>query len=503
MRDDNVPLLRRFAKFHDQAAFTELVRRNTDLVYSAALRRVGGESHLAHDVAQQVFVTLARRAEELADHPVLTAWLYKATRNAALNAVRSESRRRIREREAHAMNETLPHQRNGVDWDRAAPVLDEVIDELNEKDRRTVLLRFFEQRTFPEIATLLRLTDDAARMRVERALEKLRTRLARRGIGSTSAALAAALTQNMVLAAPSGLATAAAGAAISALEGPAPFLAWLQFERFAAVTGVVVFLATVGLVFHRQAVTADAVAALAAEDRAITNLEHRVRELEQRADSSARAAVRSNVAADVSRAAPMVNRLRPEKRAGGRRLEVSATYDAFYRSLGLTTVQIEQFEAILVRSPGLAVWRFELHPLEPVSIPSASPVLPDAVVETDLRALLGEAGYERYRDYNRALPARNLAAQLASAVYRTDPLTATQGEQLTRIISHSSDTYQSGGTIDRTTLDWAAIVTQAGEVLSPGQLAALSGAVRQEEAFLIALMQRLKSSPAATPAVSY
>lgn len=490
MQDDDVTLLRRFTEAGDQSAFTELVRRHLDAVYSAALRRVGGEAPLAQDVAQQVFVALARRAAELAAHPVLAAWLYTATRNAAINAVRSESRRRKREQEASAMNETLIHEPGGADWERTAPVLDEAMDELSESDRRAVLLRFFDQRSFAEIAAVLRLTDDAARRRVERALEKLRVRLARRGIGSTAAALAAVLTQNSVSAAPAGLAGTTAGGAMAALVGSAPGAAWLRWERFTAAVGVAVFLVSVGLVAHRDGVVREAAAALTAEGKTVAELERRVRESE-RHDAAV-----IQPAAGVAPAALVAERVRTEKRAGGRRVEVSATYDAFYRALGLSPAQIERFEAIVVRSPVAAVWMFDLHPLDSVGISPAKPALSDAAEESELRAVLGDAGYEHYRDYNRSLPARNLAAQLASVVYLTEPLSTGQGEQLTRIIGEASEAYRAGGAIERAALNWDAIVEKAAAVLSPGQLAALNGAVRQEEAFLIALMQRLKSAEA-------
>ncbi len=68
-------LLRRWADEKSEAAFTALVGRHLDLVYAAALRRLGGDAHAAADVAQQVFTTLARDASRLAQHTVLTAWL--------------------------------------------------------------------------------------------------------------------------------------------------------------------------------------------------------------------------------------------------------------------------------------------------------------------------------------------------------------------------------------------------------------------------------------------
>ena len=69
-------LLATFARTNSEDAFAELVRRHVSLVYSAALRQVGGDAHLAQDVAQTVFTDLARKAAALARRESLTGWLY-------------------------------------------------------------------------------------------------------------------------------------------------------------------------------------------------------------------------------------------------------------------------------------------------------------------------------------------------------------------------------------------------------------------------------------------
>ena len=174
--NDDPALLRRYAEEGSEAAFTELVGRHVDLVSGAALRRTG-DPHGAADVAQQVFTNLARNARKLSRHSVLAAWLHTATRNAALNLMISEQRRQVRESEALALDAaggTAP------DWDRLKPLLDAAIDEVPENDRAAVVLRFLQRRPFAEIGVALRTTEDAARMRTDRALDKLRMALARR-----------------------------------------------------------------------------------------------------------------------------------------------------------------------------------------------------------------------------------------------------------------------------------------------------------------------------------
>src|SRR6266487_1677810 len=168
-------LLQRYATDHSESAFSELIRQHVDLVYSAALRMVNGDVHRAQDVAQQVFSELARQAKRLAGHPALAGWLYTTTRLMAIRANRTEHRRKAREQEANAMNELLREPApEEPDWERLRPVLEDAMHELGEKDRFAVLLRFFQNKSLKEVGAALDLTENAARMRVERALEKLR-----------------------------------------------------------------------------------------------------------------------------------------------------------------------------------------------------------------------------------------------------------------------------------------------------------------------------------------
>ena len=214
-RTNDAEFLRRYAEEGDEAAFAELVRRHVDLVYGAALRRTGGDAHAASDVAQQVFTTLARQAVKLSRHTVLSAWLHTATRNAALNLMISAQRRKHREREALVLEAAATVGETSLDWDKLRPVLDAAIDELPEPDRAAVVLRFLEHKPFAAIGAILRVSEDAARMRTERALDKLRSALVRRGITSTAAALAAVVGAQPLASAPAGLAAALAARSLA------------------------------------------------------------------------------------------------------------------------------------------------------------------------------------------------------------------------------------------------------------------------------------------------
>ena len=97
-------LLREYTADGSEAAFSEVVRRYTDLVYSVAIRLVGNP-HLAEDVSQKVFLALAQNARQLAKRAVLSGWLHCTAHHLSANAVRSEARRRVREQKATAMND--------------------------------------------------------------------------------------------------------------------------------------------------------------------------------------------------------------------------------------------------------------------------------------------------------------------------------------------------------------------------------------------------------------
>jgi len=207
-------LLRRYAETRSEDAFAELVQRHLNFVYSAALRQVNGDAHLAQDVAQTVFTDLARKAHSLARRDVLTGWLYTSAHFAATKIVRTEQRRHAREQEAHTMCELLHDPAPELDWGKLRPVLDKVMHELKETDREAILLRYFENRQFAEIGEKLGLNENAARMRVERALEKLRGILAHRGV-MTVTVVSTVISANAVQIAPAGLAVTLTSASLT------------------------------------------------------------------------------------------------------------------------------------------------------------------------------------------------------------------------------------------------------------------------------------------------
>ena len=214
MAEDRI-LLERYVAHQSEEAFALLVHRYLGIVYSAANRQLGGDIHGAQDVAQMVFTEFARQASKLQYHPTLAGWLYTTTRHVAIHVMRDQGRRRRREQEAQAMHK-LEHE-TAPEWERLGPVLDEAMQDLREKDRCAVLLRYFDGRDLRSVGRALGVGEDAARMRVDRALDRLRLALNKRGITATTTALAAVLPAHAAELVPAGL----AGGVISSAVGAA------------------------------------------------------------------------------------------------------------------------------------------------------------------------------------------------------------------------------------------------------------------------------------------
>ena len=505
--DDDL-LLRRFVRERAGAAFTELVRRHVDAVYSAALRRVGGDRHLAEDVTQQVFAALARHAAKLVAHPALGAWLHTATRHAAANTVRTERRRKAREQTAATMTDPSAASAGIIDWTRLAPVIDDAIDRLSEPDRTAVHLRFIENRSFAEIGAALRVSEDAARMRVDRALSKLRAMLARRGIGSTATALGFALADHAVAAAPAGLATHAAGHALGASASTTTssmagiFHAMTATKLTLVAAGAILLLAAIGTATHEVHRQQAAELALTADRQEVAALSERLQALESRTAAtereaaalqqklSERLASRSSTAvtADSHASAQSVTPVDPV--AVGRAFmarhpavreafnawlnaQVNFEWSGFYEAAGLSQDQIAALQSLLSRGNAIEF-------SDPPNLKLAADALSPAEQESRLRALLGADNYQKLQAYTGSIPARNVGAQLAGALaFTPTPLTSDQFDQLTRTLA------ANGGVKMGTTgpqYNWDAITAEAQTILSPEQRPALDG-LRVEAAY--------------------
>src|SRR6478736_6816085 len=166
-------LLRRYAQARDERAFAELVQRHLNLVYAAALRRTHGHTHVAEEIAQKVFTDLARKAAALQHHPALTGWLHRSTRYAAIDAARITIRHQKLTQSFTAMADDSLRPESQADWENLRPVIDEAMDDLKEADREIMLLRYFDGLSFAAVGERMNLSENTARMRTERALDKL------------------------------------------------------------------------------------------------------------------------------------------------------------------------------------------------------------------------------------------------------------------------------------------------------------------------------------------
>ncbi|HTH48022.1 MAG TPA: sigma-70 family RNA polymerase sigma factor [Candidatus Limnocylindria bacterium] len=253
-QSSDLELARHYAASGSNEAFEALVERHLGMVRATARRQLAN-THQAEEVCHAVFLALARKAGALPDGTNVAGWLFRATRFAAAKLARDEERRGRREREAGTTHaESLTPGDHDLLWEQLTPFLNEALDSLAAKDREALLLRYFQNRPFAEVGLNLGASEAAAKMRVARALEKLRDFFRRRGVVAGAAAIGGALSARAAEAAPGGLAMAVAasatgpevpaGAGAQLAEFILRQMAWVRLRRWLIMLAVLVLLGT-------------------------------------------------------------------------------------------------------------------------------------------------------------------------------------------------------------------------------------------------------------------
>jgi RNA polymerase sigma factor (sigma-70 family) len=251
MMSDDMTLLRDYAERNSQEAFATLVSRHVNLVYSVALQQVH-DSHLAEEITQAVFIILARKSKILGAKTILSGWLCRTARYASANALKTQQRRQRREQEAY-MQSTLNELETENAWAQIAPLLSAALARLGQKDHDAIVLRFFEGKNMNEVGAALGVSENTAKTRVSRAVEKLRKVFMKRGVVFSTAVIAGAISANSVQAAPTALATSisaaaitkgavASGSTLALVKGALKLMAWTK-AKTVTVIGVVALLA--------------------------------------------------------------------------------------------------------------------------------------------------------------------------------------------------------------------------------------------------------------------
>jgi RNA polymerase sigma factor (sigma-70 family) len=462
MTESDLELLKQYARDGAESAFAEVVRRHVNLVYSAALRQVRSPQ-LAEEVAQSVFTDLARNAKRLAPDTIPTAWLYQVTRRTAIDVVRRESRRQLREQIASEMNLM---NATAEDWTQIEPLLDEAMEALDTTDRTAVLLRYFENRSFREVGERLGTTDDAAQKRVSRAVERLREYFSKRGVAVGASGLVAVISANAVQAAPTGLAltistasTIGATSAVAATTATVTkVIAMTTLQKTVIATAIVV-AAGAGIYEARQATQARKESAALQEKQVA--LAKQVEALEQERDEASNRLAMASAAPKPEQKSSEVLKLRGQVGALQQTLSsISASntpksglakmmsdpsmrdyihqvqvkmirerYEPLFKELNLTPENAEKFTQLIGN-----MWSKGTEAVSDGS-ESAKQNIKEAYenANKELESMLGEAGYARYNDYNMEMPARS-TIKLLDGKLGDNQLTDDQTARLIKVV---------------------------------------------------------------------
>lgn len=524
---DDSTLLREFTEGASESAFAELVARHVNKVYSVALRYTRNP-HEAEEITQAVFVILAQKARRFRKSVILSGWLYQTARLTAITFIRSEIRRTRREQEAFMP--AASNQNESDVWTQIAPMVDDAIADLSETDRRAVVLRYFDGKSVREVSAALGGSEEAARMRLSRAIEKLRKFLALRGVAFSGTAIAGAVAAYSVRAAPVTLAKSATAASLTKGSAAVPALAkatmkimaWMKIKTTASAAAAGLLVActvsvavSVALRAHQpyltpgrpQPTTATSPGAAAipgANDssRATADLAP--------AETAVTTAIqqRYSPAQPIYPIAPLVSDLLAAAKANSRNnggfvttppdMWVQLRYDNLFQKLNLTPEQIAVFTRIMVDKQNQTGDILRANPLDYKTLAGLSddekaaardayqqqmdaltqPA--DDVADAQVKQLLGsDANYNYYQTYNdqqqeRAVVMGGYRGGLNAA--GIPALTLDQDEQLVNLFYQAR--LDADDDADAEAEQVPQILQQAAAFLTPDQIQALTNYTR-------------------------
>ncbi|MDF9827478.1 RNA polymerase sigma factor (sigma-70 family) [Ereboglobus sp. PH5-10] len=505
-------LLCAYAGKHSEAAFTELVERRVGFVYNAALRQLAGDAHMAHDVTQIVFSLVARKAAALARHECLSGWLYTTTTHVARRALRDARNRQKREQEAVIMSEiqksepTMPE----AEFAKLRPLLDDALGALRDGEREAVLLRFFDKCSFGEIGAKLKMSEDAARMRVTRAVEKMRTVFAKRGVTSSAVAVGMLMTAEAAASAPAGLAATvsagslvSAGGTLAAIAGAGGIMAFMGSTKITMAALAALCIAA-GMTFYgtQQERAAEARLMQAKDENSkltgqLAAAERKANIQRQRTTSGGRAPMgRSAEETEAARlAGEKLLAEHPEIRDKLKMLGVSSSFIKAHRVADELELSAEQRAALI--DACATNWSMSMRDVPGYGAVTLGGRKPGdsghSRKEQDdrIRDLLGDDGFEKYKAAEeRHSKYARYSRTMASALYFTEtPLAAEQARALERVCADLREA--QGGPVDKAVW-WDALEARSQAFLSETQMITLrkmkerlqsnyEGQLRQEE----------------------
>ncbi len=477
---DDTELLRAYIRDGSQEAFAELVHRKLPLVLSAALRRSNGDRSTAEDIAQIVFALLARKAASLQNHPFLSGWIFTTTHHVASRTIRKRQRRELWESQM-ALNTSAEAP---APWADIGPVIDDILIGLTEGDRRAILMRFFENQSFAEIARLFNINEDAARMRVNRALNALRARLERRGISSSGAAIGLALTTNASAAVPATLAATILRGVVTTQLSPALLLAMtISSSKIIIAAMIAIGAITFGIIEQVRLNTArDDAAALSAQLRGL-----RAEVGALRAQSAARAKANASQAAPapvnpVKTAAPVRDPADPIFNPDARKLymakqaaQITLNVKSYFKKLGLSETQWDKYLKLLIEGLEIQMDAQALGQGDKLSTRDQENAIREQMIQLrrDLVDTIGPDANQKLIDYNWKLQAQVSTQQLSGQLaFTEDPLTAEQAQGIIKVLSQPGLSF--GRTPDGSYLLSNDTLEKVRGILSPAQFDVLT-----------------------------